>query len=197
MLDFTSEGGFSSPHAPSRTSAPYKSARRAKYPRRPRRVALWGGAASSLRPVNTEHAETRRHGGILNLGYAHLCNVPPDSLLHVLTTEQGTRSGRDALVASVYGRTQMLRASQPQKTSPCPRASARSVLTGRRPIVPHVRKPPLPPRHRPEAIIPSTFSNEISMRNKSNHQINSITLYLTAKQCDFLPQGSQRNAKTL
>ena len=118
------------------------SARRAKYPRRPRRVALKGGPKPSLRPVNTERVEARRHGGIQELGCTHLCNVPPGSFLisYCLYLPTRGQNGRDALVASVYG-----------TQTPCPRVPARSVLTGRRPR-------PLSPRSQQVATLPPVRS---------------------------------------
>ena len=151
------------------------------------------GAASSLRPVNTERAEAQRYGGFQDLGHTHLCNIPPGfivlakarrctkregracrvrwedgrrrgaaatsaSLPRVLQKPSGRAGARPSHVLNQYDNPIISRplsirsfpvplqwvkqrASQPQNQSPCPRASARSVLTGRRP-----RAVPAPPR---------------------------------------------------
>ena len=151
------------------------------------------GAAPRLRPVNTERAEAQRHGGFQELGYTHLCNIPPDFIVLDKARRCTKREGRacrvrlrnaDVAHAQVWQRPMWLRrpeyratpqsvfakvqggnrrprpfgqydnpiifhtlqwvkqrVSQPQNRSPCPRASARSVLTGRRP-----RAVPAPPR---------------------------------------------------
>ena len=160
----------------------------------PRRLGTWRWeAALSLRSVNTERAETQRHGGFQELACTHLCNIPPGFIVLDKARRCTKREGRacrvrlrnaDAAHAQVWQRPMWLRrpeyratpqsvfakvqgrnrrprpfgqydnpiifhtlqwvkqrASQPQNQSPCPRASARSVLTGRRP-----RDVPAPPR---------------------------------------------------
>ena len=160
----------------------------------PRRLGAWRWEATpSLRPVNTERAEAQRHGGFQELGYTHLCNIPPDFIVLDKARRCTKREGRacrvrlrnaDVAHAQVWQRPMWLRrpeyratpqsvfakvqggnrrprpfdqydnpiifhtlqwvkqrASQPQNQSPCPRDSARSVLTGRRP-----RDVPAPPR---------------------------------------------------
>ncbi len=78
------------PHTPSHvTTRPHP--RHAMYPRR---LGAWHcGAASSLRPVNTEYTETRKHGGFQELGYTHLCNVPPDFAVLVKVRRGPKREG--------------------------------------------------------------------------------------------------------
>ena len=160
----------------------------------PRRLGTWRWeAALSLRSVNTERAETQRHGGFQELACTHLCNIPPGFIVLDKARRCTKREGRacrvrlrnaDAAHAQVWQRPMWLRrpeyratpqsvfakvqgrnrrtrpfgqydnpiifhtlqwmkqrVSQPQNQSPCPRASARSVLTGRRP-----RDVPAPPR---------------------------------------------------
>ena len=83
------------PRLPTYLHTEVVSARRAMYPRRPRRGTSERGRVAtccdrlgdrptpnrnypSLRPVNTEHAEARRHGGFLELAYAHPNHFMPD-----------------------------------------------------------------------------------------------------------------------
>ena len=76
------------------------------------------GAAPSLRPVNTERAETQRHGGFQELGYTHLCNIPPDFIVLDKARRCTKREGRacrvrlrnaDAAHAQVWQRPMWLR----------------------------------------------------------------------------------------
>ena len=61
----------------------------------PRRLGAWRwGAAPSLRPVNTERAEARRHGEFQELACTHLCNIPPDFIVLAKARRCTKREGR-------------------------------------------------------------------------------------------------------
>ena len=98
-------------------------------PAPPRRVASKNGRVAiycdraewvGLRPVNTERAETRRHGEFQELGYTHPCNVPPDFIVPAKV------NGRVALVATdgggtptEYGRDKRVPPARPLEALPC------------------------------------------------------------------------------
>ena len=85
----------------------------------PRRLGAWRcGAVPRLRPVNTERAEAQRHGGFQELGYTHLCKVPPDFIVLAKARRCTKREGRacrvrlrnaDAAHAQVWQRPMWLR----------------------------------------------------------------------------------------
>ena len=73
-----------------------------------------------LRSVNTERAETRRHGEFQESGYTHPCNVPPDFIVPAKV------NGRVALVATDgggtptgYGRDKRVPPARPLEALPC------------------------------------------------------------------------------
>ena len=85
----------------------------------PRRLGAWRWeAVPSLRPVNTERAETQRHGGFQKLACTHLCNIPPDFIVLDKARRCTKREGRacrvrlrnaDAAHAQVWQRPMWLR----------------------------------------------------------------------------------------
>ena len=118
----------------------------------PRRLGAWRWeAVPSLRPVNTERAETRRKyetGGTRlsrPMGGTDADGVRPRQARpsRVLDLYDNPIISRPLSIRSFPVPLQWVkqRASQPQNQSPCPRASARSGVTGRRP-----RDVPAPPR---------------------------------------------------
>ena len=133
----------------------------------PRRLGAWRWeAVPSLRPVNTERAETRRKyetggtrlsrpmGGRTPTGCGRdKYETGGTRLSRPMGGRTPTGCGRDKRGPPVCLTCMTIRSfpvplqwvkqrvSQPQNPSPCPRDSARSVLTGRRP-----RDVPAPPR---------------------------------------------------
>ena len=133
----------------------------------PRRLGAWRCVVvPCLRPINTERAGTRRKyetggtrlsrpmGGRTPTGYGRDKRGPPACPPETLRPRQARPSrvldlydnpiiSRPLSIRSFPVPLQWVkqRASQPQNQSPCPRASARSVLTDRRP-----RDVPAPPR---------------------------------------------------
>ena len=76
-----------------------------RYAMYPRRLGAWRWeAALSLRPVNTERTEAQRHGGFQELGYTHLCKVPPDFIVLAKARRCTKREGRACRVRWGDGR---------------------------------------------------------------------------------------------
>ena len=71
----------------------------------PRRLGTWRWeAALSLRSVNTERAETQRHGGFQELACTHLCNIPPGFIVLDKARRCTKREGRACRVRWGGGR---------------------------------------------------------------------------------------------